>query len=77
MRAEALENELPALATYAAMAGSAGVSTHGVFEGLAQDMHEEQRFLPACRGWRTWQHAGQEQMMKSLEDVSPRSTYME
>lgn len=35
MRAEALENELPALATYTAMAGSAGVSTYKVLEGLA------------------------------------------
>lgn len=34
-RAEAIENELPALATYAAMAGSAGISAYQVLEGLA------------------------------------------
>jgi flagellar protein FlaJ len=34
-RAEAIENELPALATYAAMAGSAGISAYKVLETLA------------------------------------------
>ena len=45
VRVEAIDNELPALATYAAMAGSAGVSTYRALESVAWKPSP----LQACR----------------------------